>query len=54
MDTSQKHQLRVLKDTVKNPLKGMFLGGPSAEEAEKTLRDKFRFTDAQIKKLISS
>jgi hypothetical protein len=46
-----KHQLKILKDTVKNPAKGMFLGGPSAEEAEKILKQKFGYTDAQIKKL---
>lgn len=46
-----KHQLKILKDTVKNPAKGMFLGGPSAEEAEKILKQKFGYSDAQIKKL---
>ena len=46
-----KHQEKICKDTVKNPAKGMFLGGPSAEEAEKILRKKFGYTDAQIKKL---
>jgi len=49
-----KHQLKILKDTVKNPAKGKFMGGPSAEEAEKILRSKFKFTDAQIKKLKES
>jgi hypothetical protein len=46
-----QHQLRILKDTVKNPLKGKFLGGPSAEEAEETLRKKFKYTDKQIEDL---
>lgn len=46
-----KHQLRILKDTVANPLKGKFLGGPTAEEAEETLRKKFKFTDKQIENL---
>lgn len=46
-----KHQLKILKDTVKNPMKGKFLGGPSAEEAEEILRTKFGYSDAQIKKL---
>ena len=45
------HQLRILKDTVRNPLKGMFLGGPSAEEAEDILRSKFKFTSEQIRNL---
>ena len=45
-----RHQLRILKDTVKNPMKGL-LGGPSAEEAEKILRTKFHFSDADIARL---
>ena len=49
-DTAEKHQLRVLLDTVKNPLKGM-LGGPDAEEAEATLKSKFNYSDAEIKRL---
>ena len=53
MDPSQKHQLKILKDTVKNPLKWL-LGGPTADEAEQLLRDKFHFTEAQIIKLINS
>ena len=51
LSVPDKHQLRVLKDTVKNPLKGVFLGGPSAEESEKILRDKFGYTDKQISNL---
>ena len=39
------HQLKIAIDTVKNPLKGKFLGGPSAKEAEKTLRTKYKYTD---------
>lgn len=48
-----KHQLRILKDTVRNPAKSL-LGGPSAREAEETLRRKFGYTDAQIAKLKES
>jgi len=48
---AEKHQIKVLMDTVRNPMKGKFLGGPSAEEAEKTLREKFNFTDKQIASL---
>jgi hypothetical protein len=48
------HQLKILRDTVKNPLKGKFLGGPSAEEAEEILRAKFRYTDKDIQKLKKS
>jgi len=47
---ADKHQLKIAIDTVKNPAKGM-MGGPSAEEAEKTLRNKFGYTDTQIAKL---
>lgn len=45
-----QHQLKILKDTVRNPAKS-FLGGPSAKEAEEILKKKFHFTDAQIQKL---
>jgi len=44
----KQHQIAV--DTVKNPAKGL-LGGPSATEAEKILRTKFKYSDAEIKKL---
>lgn len=50
----EKHQLRILKDTVRNPSKGKFLGGPSAEEAEETLRKDFKYTDKQIADLKKS
>ena len=46
-----KHQLKILKDTVRNPAKGMFLGGPSAQEAEEILKSKFGYSDKQIKKM---
>jgi hypothetical protein len=49
-DTFEKHQLKVLLDTVRNPMKSL-LGGPDAEEAEDTLRDKFQYTDAEIRRL---
>ena len=51
MSPPDKHQLKILKDTIKNPAKGMFMGGPSAEEAEEILKTKFGYTDAQIKKM---
>jgi len=51
MSPADKHQLKVLVDTVRNPLKGMFLGGPSAEEAEEILKKKFKWNDKQIKKI---
>jgi hypothetical protein len=49
-DVADKHQLKILIDTVKNPMKGL-LGGPDAKEAEHILRTKFKYTDAQIHKL---
>lgn len=49
-----QHQLKILKDTVKNPLKGKFLGGPSAEESKTLLKSKFGWSDARIKKLEAS
>ena len=52
-ETARIHQKRICVDTVRNPLKGLFLGGPSAAEAEKTLRERFGFTDAQIAALKS-
>lgn len=51
MNTPDKHQERICRDTVKNPLKGLFLGGPSAEEAERILREKFGYNDQKIQKL---
>lgn len=48
---ADKHQLKIAINTVKNPMKGKFMGGPSAEEAEKILKDKFGYTDSEIKKL---
>lgn len=51
---ADKNQLKVLVDTIKNPSKGMFLGGPSAEEAEAILKKKFGYTDMEISKLKES
>ena len=45
----QQHKIAV--DTVKNPLKGTFLGGPTATEAEKTLKTKFGYTQSDIDRL---
>lgn len=50
LSVPDRHQLRILKDTVRNPAKS-FLGGPSAAEAEEILRKKYRFTNEQIRKL---
>lgn len=48
---ANKHQKRILIDTIKNPTKGMFLGGPSFAEAKEILMKKFGYTEQQIKKL---
>jgi hypothetical protein len=48
------HQHKIAVDTVRNPLKGQFLGGPSADEAKATLRGKFGYSDADIAKLSST
>lgn len=45
------HQHKIAVDTVRNPMKGLFLGGPSAAEAESMLRSKFGYGDADIAKL---
>ncbi len=50
LSVPDKHQKKIAIDTVKNPMKAL-LGGPSAEEAEEILRKKFKYSDAQIKKL---
>ncbi len=42
------HQHAIARDTVKNPMKGSFLGGPNAAQAEDILRNKFGYTDAKI------
>ena len=47
---SEKHQLKILRDTVRNPLKSL-LGGPNAREAEEILREKFQYSDLDIEKL---
>lgn len=45
------HMHMIARDTVRNPLKGTFLGGPSAEEAEHTLRNKFGYGDKDVARL---
>jgi hypothetical protein len=48
IDNNQK---KIAIDTIKNPLKGRFLGGPTVEEAEEILMTKFHFTKKQIEAL---
>lgn len=50
MTTADQHQLRILKDTVRNPFKGL-LGGPTAEEAEEILLNKFKMSQKAIDNL---
>ena len=45
-----KHQKKIAIDTLKNPKKAL-LGGMSVSDAEKVLKTKFKYSDAQIKKL---
>lgn len=45
------HQLKIAIDTIKNPMKGKFLGGPSEEEAIDILKNEFNYTDQDIEKL---
>jgi hypothetical protein len=46
-----KRQKAICIDTVRNPSKGMFLGGVTYAEAVDTLREKFGYTERQIKQL---
>ena len=47
----EKHLKKIAIDTVKNPMKGLLLGGPSEEEAVNILKTKFGYTDKQIERL---
>jgi hypothetical protein len=51
MTITDHHQELICRDTVRNPAKGLFLGGPDAEEAEQILREQFNYTDKQIQRL---
>lgn len=48
--TPDKHQLKIAIDTVKNLSKGL-LGGMDAKESEEILKNKFKYTNQEIKKL---
>ena len=50
LEESTDHQHKIARDTVKNPNKSL-LGGPSAKEAEETLRKKYGYNDHKINKL---
>jgi hypothetical protein len=51
-DVFERHQLKVLLDTMKAPaaMAGV-MGGPGQEEAEEILRDKYQYTDSEIRRL---
>jgi len=53
IDPSDKNQLKILIDTVKNPSKGNFLGGVDYDEAVQILKKKFKYSDADIKKIVN-
>ena len=38
LSVPETHQLRIAKDTIKNPLKGVFLGGPSLADAKEIVK----------------
>lgn len=49
---ADRHQLKVLRQTLRMPPSlAEAMGGPSPSEAEKVLRQKFKYTDSQIRKL---
>jgi len=50
MTVAEKHQLKILKDTVRNPMKAL-MGGPTEAEAVRVLKEKFGYTEKQLDKL---
>ena len=50
MSVADKHQIKILKDTIRNPDKAL-LGGVSEDEAGKILKDKFGYSAEQIEKI---
>jgi hypothetical protein len=50
MNTFDKHQLKILVDTVRNPNRWL-LGGVSESEAKQILKNKFNYSDQKIKSL---
>jgi hypothetical protein len=50
MTVAEKHQLKILKDTIRNPAKEL-LGGPTEREAEQMLKERFGYTNKQINNL---
>lgn len=50
-DTPEYHEHKIAVDSIKNPKKAFFLGGLTPDEAEKTLKKKFGYSDEDIEKL---
>jgi hypothetical protein len=48
MSVPDRHQHNIARDTVKNPMKGAFLGGMTAEQGEALLRGKFGYSDSAV------
>ena len=48
MDITDKHQLKILVDTVRNPDRWL-LGGPNESQAIQILKIKFNYSDKKIK-----
>jgi len=49
MDVFDKRQFEICVETIRNPLKGIFLGGPSEKEAKEILTKKFKLSNKQEK-----
>lgn len=49
--TADYHQHKIAVDTIKTPMKGVFLGGPTAKEAEQILKTKFGYVQSDIDRL---
>jgi len=47
MTVADKHQLKILKDTVRNPAKAL-MGGPTEAEAVRVLKERFGYTEKQL------
>ena len=52
MTVADRHQLKILKDTIRNPMMGL-LNGPSQATAVHVLKTRFGYTDKQIDNLRS-
>ena len=53
MNPADRHQLAICLDTLKNPNKGMFMGGPTYDESLEILKEKFGYSEEEIEKLLA-